>query len=112
MTKPGHENLQRELRGCIVTLSDGSVIQRSGTLHEALTSVARYCDAWDLTVVSISTPATIRQDLQGDRINRVENNFRGALMFPEPNMLAKIGRKDLLAPSLRRQDERTYRAKA
>lgn len=98
---------QRSAFGCIVTAHEQET-GRTDTLHEKglpLSALRSICDRLDLRegswrIVSVSTPETIFRDLQGTR----RHEGRDLLQLPEQAMLARIGRRDLLAPSLLPRD--------
>jgi hypothetical protein len=72
-----------------------------GSLLRAIAEMETWPGEWK--VETISTPATILTDLQGNRIKQ-EHRQRGnmspsasSLHLPEPNLLSMVGRIDLLA---------------
>lgn len=93
--------------GVIATLDDGSVIVRKGTPTDALLAVADYCDVHGFKIRTLSSPETIYRDLQGTRdglsdterggpLNPHNTHRSQLLALPEFNMVARIGRSDLL----------------
>jgi len=94
----------RDRRGVIATYSNGQVRHVEGFRKAALRDHADYCDARGLSIRSLSTPETVLRDLQGARIDltehgmltwKSETHVATRVDYPEPVMLAKIGRADL-----------------
>ena len=98
---------RKDQDGCIVTIRDQQTgEQRSrhfpGYRLQAVRRVADWCDELGLgwVVQSYSAPNTIITDLRCERIARQQKSGRTIVSIPEPIMLGKIGRPDLLAPEL------------
>jgi hypothetical protein len=110
---------ERDELGVIVTLKS----QRTGklfSLHvsgkrlDALRHIAAVIDQAeeDWRVICYSTPETIRQDLKGKREKRggrYHDKDKRLADNVEAHALSRIGRKDLLDPSLYRSDQSHYR---
>jgi hypothetical protein len=114
---------ERDEAGCIVTLHEQRTGER-GSLHipgkrlDAMRNLAAMIDnaKGDWRVLCYSTPRSILGDLQGLRVDVSERadgkDPYGFTQFPEVNVLAAIGRLDLLDPSLDRAgDEERQRMK-
>jgi hypothetical protein len=101
---------QRFATGLIATVRHGGAVESRhfvGTTTDALTDLAAWCDAVDGRIKSISTPQTIYRDLHGSRrvaVDRQAKNRKASysahydalIEIPEPKLLGRIGRKDLL----------------
>lgn len=81
---------------------------RTGPIFSTLLALCDYVTALDpsLRLISYSTPNTIFSDLSGtaraDRVSR--NGKRQVHALPEMTLLARIGREELLHPSLAREE--------
>jgi len=105
----GTEINPRDEYGCIVTVREQRT-REVGSLHiggKRMEALQRICDLIDLAdgdwrILSYSTPQTIATDLKGKREIR---NYQNAVSHndnPEATALGRIGRLDLLDPSLLR----------
>lgn len=91
----------REAAGVTATLTDGHevivVVVQPLPPREALLAVCDTCDRLGLKVVTLSTPQTIHSDLLGRSVRAAASRSIGQYpAVPEPDMLAKVGRRDLL----------------
>lgn len=94
--------------GCIATLTDGTAIVTRhfvGSGADATRAVAAFCDERGLRVQTLSTPMSVYRDLQGHReavaglgprLNSAPATRSDRVLAPEPVMLGRIGRLDLL----------------
>lgn len=95
----------RAAYGVIVTAREQTsdqriVLHRSG--RDGLQQVCDVLDALvgDWRVLTVSTPATIYRDLQGTRARE----WGAETQTPEPSVLGKVGRLDLLDPVYHRTE--------
>lgn len=95
--------------GCIVTVknADGKTLSLHHTGRHALDECLDDALILDPTfrVVSVSTPVTIYNDLEG----RMPHPHTGAIPIPEAQKLGRSGRLDLLHPDLRPRSNTAYR---
>jgi hypothetical protein len=102
----GSDNIRRDLQGVTATLREQTTratatVLFSGLLKETMRAVAAECDCrdGDWRVLCLSTPNTIKEDLKGYRVRQRWGGV-SRTVFPEHQMLGRIGRIDLLDPSL------------
>jgi hypothetical protein len=93
--------------GCTVTFENESghtfVMHRTGpptAVLDALCDVALGCDP-TFRLVAYSTPASIASDLRGERVQIASGRAHIRPQTPEAQMLARIGRREMLHPRLR-----------
>lgn len=100
---------QSEEAGCIVTVENAD--GRTLSLHRVGRTALERCldDAQSLDptfrVISISTPQTIYNDLQG----RLPHPHTETIALPEHSKLGRVRRLDMLHPSLRPRSAAAYR---
>ena len=100
-------NAVRDDQGCIITARN-TLTGELWTLHEPglkLEALRCVCERLDAAsgswlVVSYSSPATILGDLGYSRVQRHRSNENERIDTPELSNLGRIGRTDLIDPSL------------
>ena len=102
--------VEREVFGATITIRE----QTSGSLRtlaltgqtsvNAIRSVCGQIDdmSGDWRVLTISTPPTIFRDMRGARITFGATRSGGSTVMPEHGYLQRVGRGDLLDPSVRK----------
>jgi hypothetical protein len=105
----GHE---RERYGAIVSaLVDGRIrtVHRVGLTNAAIEECIEVLESYGehVVVLAISTPDTIYRDLKGPRTCTTTKPNPG-LQLPEPAMLTRIGRGDLIDMNHRRKQARRW----
>ncbi len=92
---------KRSEYGCIVTAREQETDARIVLHRTGYNVIAQICDELDALegdwrVLSYSTPATVYRDLQGTR----QHEWKDTMQYPEEHVLGRIGRLDLLDPSM------------
>lgn len=85
---------KRDTYGAIVTFTDGSVTHIGGYVFEAVREACEIADSRGTQIVTISTPRTIARDLQGDRVVFSSGADLPHTVFPEEDVLGRVGRLD------------------
>lgn len=107
---------ERAIYGATITarsLDTGDTLTIARTGRTAVQAVREICELLDAQagryrVVSISTPVSIRRDIYANRV-ALTGDHSGAVDMPEKTFLARVGRVEMLHPSLDRASGRGSR---